>query len=126
MVHRLTGLICTQHGFCRQSIFLLLQIKKTIVSVDQQLYAKCIQLKSRNEISENFVFYMGELHIAFSMLKAIGKCTDSSGLDELFVEAAIHGPSTVEQLKGGKYMKRSFEEFLILYIALFKLYINHS
>ena len=45
--------------------------KKTIVSIDQQLYARCIQLKSRNEFSENFVFRMGELHIVFSMLKAI-------------------------------------------------------
>ena len=91
---------------------------KTIISVDQQLYAKCIQLKSRNEISENFVFRMGELHIVFSRLKAIGKYIDSSGLDEVFVEAEIYGPATVEQLK------RSFEAFLTLYIALFQLYIN--
>ena len=98
--------------------------KKTIVSIDQQLYAKCTQLKSRNEISENFVFRTGELHIVFSTLKAIGKYIDSSGLDEVFVEAEIYAPATVEQLKGGKHMKRSFEAFLTLYIALFQLYIN--
>ena len=40
------------------------------------------------------------------------------------MEAEIYGPATVEQLKGGKHMKRSFEAFLTLYIALFQLYIN--
>ena len=36
--------------------------KKTIVSLDLQLYAKCMELRSRNEIKDNFIFRLGELH----------------------------------------------------------------
>ena len=42
---------------------------KTIVSLDLQLYAKCIQLREKNEIAENFVLRLGELHIVFAMIK---------------------------------------------------------
>ena len=36
--------------------------KKTIVTLDLQLYAKCMELRSRNEIKDNFIFRLGELH----------------------------------------------------------------
>ena len=50
--------------------------RKTIVSMDMQLYAYCIQLQSKEEIRDNFVFRTGELHVVFSMIKAIGKYID--------------------------------------------------
>ena len=64
---------------------------------------------------------MGELQIVFAFLKCIGKFIDNSGLDEIFVESGIHGPQTLEQRKGGKHRKRSFEAYLTLYIALYEL-----
>ena len=93
--------------------------KKTIVTFDLQLYSKCIQLQAREEINSTFVFRMGELHVVFAFLKCIGKYIDNSGLDDIFIEAEIYGPSTMEQIKGGKHMKRSFEAYLTLYIALY-------
>ena len=45
--------------------------KKTIVSMDMQLYAYCIQLQSDNEIRDQFVFRTGELHVVFVMLRSI-------------------------------------------------------
>ena len=100
--------------------------RKTIVSMDLQLYAKCLQsrLQSRKEISDDFVFRLGELHTVFAMLKSIGKYIDNSGLDQAFIEAEIYGNATIEQIKGGKHMKRSFEAFQRLYVTLFQLYIE--
>ena len=85
--------------------------EKTIVSLDLQLYSKCIQLQSNLKISEQFIFRMGELHIVFAVLRTLGKIIDGSGLDQSFIEARIYGPNTVEQIKSGKHMKRSFEGF---------------
>ena len=98
--------------------------EKTIVSLDLQLYSKCIQLQSNLKISEQFIFRMGELHIVFAALKTLGKIIDGSGLDQSFIEARIYGPNTVEQIKNGKHMKRSFEGFLTLYVSLYKIYLN--
>ena len=67
---------------------------------------------------------MGELHIVFAVLKTLGKIIDGSGLDQSFIEARIYGPNTVEQIKNGKHMKRSFEGSLTLYVSLYKIYLN--
>ena len=98
--------------------------KKTIVSMDMQLYAYCMQLQSDSAIHDQFVFRTGELHIVFAMIKSIGKYIDSSGLDQIFIEANIYGPATMEQIKGGKHMKRSVEAFMSMYTALFHLYVE--
>ena len=98
--------------------------RKTIVAFDLQLYSKCIQLQAREEINSTFVFRMGELHVVFAFLKCIGKYIDNSRLDDIFIEAKIYGPSTMEKMKGGNHMKRSFEAYLTLYIALYQLYLE--
>ena len=95
---------------------------KTVVSLDLQLYSKCIQLQAKDNIYSNFVFRLGELHILFAMLKVIGKNINCSGLDEAMIEANIYGPTTMEQIKGGKHYKRSFEAYLTLYMSLFHVY----
>lgn len=45
---------------------------KTIVSLNLQLHFKCMQCRSR-EVRKNFVFQLGELHIAFSIPKVMEK-----------------------------------------------------
>ena len=37
--------------------------KKTIVTLDLQLYIKAVQLATRNDIGNHFIFRMGELHV---------------------------------------------------------------
>ena len=63
--------------------------RKTIISMDLQLYSKCIRLQTMDEISDNCVFRMGELHVVFTTLKVLGKFIDGSGLDQSFQEAGI-------------------------------------
>ena len=57
--------------------------KKTVITLDLQLYIKAIQLSSRGEICSSFVFRIGELHAVFAMSKAIGSIIDSSGFEQL-------------------------------------------
>ena len=71
---------------------------KTIVSIDLQLYAKCIKLQDNESIRSQFVFRLGELHILFAMLKVIGTNINFSDLDEAFIEANIYGPATLQQI----------------------------
>ena len=58
--------------------------KKTIITLDLQLYSKAMQLRGKNDIKTEFVFRLGELHIVFAMLKCLGKYIEDSGLDRLF------------------------------------------
>ena len=60
--------------------------KKTIVTLDLQLYAKCMELRSRNEIKDNFIFRLGELHIVFASLKVLDKYINCSGSDQILVD----------------------------------------
>ena len=98
--------------------------RKTIVSLDLQLYAICIQFQSKQDLRFHYVFRLGELHVVFAMLKAVGKYIDASGLASAFIEEEIPGPGTVEQVKAGKRIKRSVTAYLILYLAHFRRYIE--
>ena len=71
--------------------------RKTIVSLDLQLYSKCMRLRSREEIRKDFVFRLGELHIVFAILKVMGKYIEESGLCRLLVEAGMYGEATLQQ-----------------------------
>ena len=62
---------------------------KAIVSLDLQLYAKCIHLQEKNKTMEGFIFRMAELHVVFTVLKVLGKNINNSGLDLSFEEAGI-------------------------------------
>ena len=100
------------------------QSSKTIISLDLQLYMKCIQLQSIGNINQNFVFRMGELHTVFCTMKVLGKIIDASGLDMSLSIADIYGTTTVEQIKSGKHVYRSFEGYLTLYLSLYKIYLQ--
>ena len=58
------------------------------------------------------------------MLKVLGKYINNSGLDQAFEEPEIYGPATIEQIKIGKHMKRSFEANTTLYVAPFCVYME--
>ena len=60
---------------------------KTIISFDLQLYSKAIQLQQREDIQNNFVFRLGELHVVFCFIKTLGKMISGSSLDQAFIEA---------------------------------------
>ena len=100
------------------------QSSKTIISLDLQLYMKCIQLQSIGNINQNFIFRMGELYTVFCTMKVLGKIIDASGLDMSLSIADIYGTTTVEQVKSGIDVYRSFEGYLTLYLSLYKIYLQ--
>ena len=79
-----------------------------------------MQLRGKEEIRQDFIFRLGELHIVFSMLKCIGKYIEDSGLDRLFTEAGLYGENTMSQILAGKHLKRAMEAHTTMYLALFQ------
>ena len=80
---------------------------RTVITLDLQLYIKCIQLQEKGEeIRGKFIFRMGELHTLFSMFRAVGKYIDESGFDGIFCRAVIYGPNTLVGILAGKHVKR--------------------
>ena len=87
--------------------------KRTMVTLDLQLYAKCLQLRADKEIYDDYVFRLGELHAVFAMLKVLGKYIEYSGIDSLFLESGIYGETTLKQIMQGKHMKRGVEAHVL-------------
>ena len=99
--------------------------KKTITTLDLQLYAKALQLQGRNEIANNFVFRPGEHHIVFAFQHAIGKYIENSSLEQSFIDCDIYGPVTVNQILNARHMRRGMEAYMVLYLALNKIYLKY-
>ena len=70
--------------------------KKTIITLDLQLYIKAVQL--REKIGDEIFLRVGELHVVFAMCHAIGKYIDSSGLDKLFTHCGIYSHLVVSKM----------------------------
>lgn len=97
---------------------------KTIVTLDLQLYAKCMQMRENSDVLKNYIFRLGELHVVFAFLKVMGKYITGSGLDRALLEANIYGPATLGQIIDGKHMKRGVEAHMTIYLSLYNLYLD--
>ena len=97
---------------------------KTIVTLDLQLYSKCMQMRENEEIKKNFIFRLGEIHIVFAFLKVIGKYIQGSSIDQVLIEAGIYGMTTLGQILEGEHMKRAIEAHMVIYLSLWKIYLE--
>lgn len=79
---------------------------RKIVTLDLQLYSKCMQMREKNEIKGNFILWLGELHIVFSFLKVIGKYILSSDVDQMLNEVGMYGSTNIGQIFEGKCVKQ--------------------
>ena len=86
------------------------------MTLDLQLYAKCMELLSTKEIKDNFIFRL-ELGV-FAFLKVLGKYINCSGLDQILIDTETYGSTTLSQVLNGKHMKRGFEAHMILRLSL--------
>ena len=80
--------------------------------------------KNCKERRNNFVFRTGASHTVFAVLHAIGKFINASGLDFCFQKADIYGEATIEQIKGGKQIKRGVEASISMCLALQRKYLD--
>ena len=75
----------------------------TVLTVDQALYCKLIELKwCVPEYRNKLIPRLGGLHISMNFLKAIGDHMDGSGLAEVWVESGLLGQGTVERILARK------------------------
>ena len=84
-----------------------------------------MQMREKNEIKKKFIFRLGELHITFSFVKVIRKYILGGGIDQMLNEAGVYGPTTIGQSFEGKHMKRGMEANMIIYLSLYKVYVDN-
>ena len=97
--------------------------KKTVITLDMQLYEKAKQLEmSRPDCKNQWIPRIGELHTTMAALRAAGSYIEGSGLDDAWVEADIFSPTTVREILKCKHYKRTLNAHIASLLALFSLY----
>ena len=63
---------------------------ETVVSLDLDLYEKCYMLvHSRDDLRNKYILCLGELHIVFTHIRAIGRFIEQSGMSDAWLEAEM-------------------------------------
>ena len=79
----------------------------TVITVDQALYFKLMDLKwCVDDYREKLIVRMGGLHIAMNFLKTIGDHMEGSGIDSIWVESGLLGPNATYEALSGKHYNR--------------------
>lgn len=93
-----------------------------VLTVDEALYCKLMELKWVNEDYQDFLIpRLGGLHTAMNFLKVIGKHIESSGMMDAWTESNILGPRAVEQVLAGKSYGRGMRVHKITLQAMWRL-----
>ena len=96
----------------------------TIITVDQALYCKLVELKwAIPEYREKLVVQLGGLHISMCFLKTIGDHMKGSGLVDSWIESGLLGPNAAETVMNGKAYKRAMRAHKITLQALWRLLV---
>ena len=99
---------------------------RTIVSLDLDLFEKVYQLVNTNDtLRDQFILCLGELHIVFAQIRAIGNFLNSSGVEDAWIAAGWYDSSCLirEVLEFGN-MKRSLEAHEATLLAINQLLIK--
>ena len=100
-------------------------IGKTIISLDLDLYEKVYLLvNSRDDLRDRYILRLGELHIVFAMIRAIGTYIEGSGIDQSWVKSGWFGENTVKQVLTCSHIKRALDAHESTVIALYVLYLR--
>lgn len=93
---------------CFVSITLKLGRKHTVIVADQPLYSRGKEMLWANpEKYKNVVMLVGDLHILFNFLKAIGQHYENAGLDDVWVESGLFAENSIESMMEGKSYYRA-------------------
>ena len=85
---------------------------KAVISLDLDLYEKrYLLVNSRNDMKEQFILCLGELHAAFAHIRAIESYISGSGIDNAWLSAGWFDTSClVRQVIDCVNMKSQYEE----------------
>lgn len=94
----------------------------TIVTCDEQLYQKGMQLIwSDPDQYQGIILRMGGFHVALNYLKVIGKRFKNAGLSDCWAESGLFGPNTAVKASDGGHYNRSTRGLKITLQALWQL-----
>lgn len=93
-----------------------------VLTVDQALYCKLLELKwSNQDYQRRIVLKMGGLHIAMNFLGVIGKHMGGCGLEELWIESGLMGEGAVQLVLQGKRYAKAMRAHKLTYQALWQI-----
>ena len=98
--------------------------RTTVITLDLDLYERAVKIRATTGNKEYWVLRLGELHIMFALLKALGKYIEGSGIDDIWIESGLYGPAVTRQIFSGKHFKRGIEAHVVNLIALTSLYFD--
>eukprot|EP00112_Aurelia_sp_Birch-Aquarium-sp1_P026470 Seg940.1 transcript_id=Seg940.1/GoldUCD/mRNA.D3Y31 product="hypothetical protein" protein_id=Seg940.1/GoldUCD/D3Y31 len=96
----------------------------TVITVDQALYCKLMELKwIVTDYKTKLIPRLGGLHISMNFLKVIGKHMAACGLYEAWIESGILGPGAAELVFSGKAYKKAMRAHKQSIQALWRILI---
>jgi uncharacterized protein YdcH (DUF465 family) len=95
--------------------------KYVVITVDEALYCKLMELKWSQEGYSFLIPRLGGLHTAMNFMKVIGQHFEGSGLLELWVESDLLGSKTAERVLAGKDYEKGMRAHKITFQALWEL-----
>ena len=63
--------------------------RRTVIKLDLDLYERAVKIRNATGTMNHLVLRMGERHVVFAALHALGKYIDGCGLDQLWTEQGI-------------------------------------
>ena len=96
---------------------------KTIISLD--LYEKAyLLIRSRTDLIEMFIDRLGELHIEFAVIRAIGKYMENSGIEQAWIDSGWFGSCRMRQVLTSLHLNRAMEAHGTMLIVLYEFYVE--
>ena len=98
--------------------------RSTVITLNLDLYERAVKIRANRWNKGKLILRLGELHIMFALLKALGKFIEGSGIDDIWIESGLYGAVVTRQIFSGKFLKRGVEAHLVNLIALMTLYFQ--
>jgi len=96
--------------------------KHVVITGDQPLYSRTKELIWANPLMySNIIVMMGDLHILFNFLKAIGQHLENSGLEDIWIEAGTLAQNSTNAVLEGKAYYRAVRSHQLAYEALCRI-----
>ena len=104
---------------------------KSNISLDLDLYETVYLLvNTREDLRNKYVICLGELHIVFADLRAIGTFIECSGVDDAWVRADLFGENTCKQVMNCSRMNRAVQchesTWIAISISILQTIVNNS
>jgi len=96
-----------------------------VITFDVALYEKAVKLvDAREDLKGTVLPRLGELHTVMAALRALGKSTENSGIDDARIEADVYGLATTCQILKCAHYKRSLRAHILMNMTLHELLLE--